>query len=209
MNYQLPTEAVLFGGGLDSCALVEFLIVEGFRPLLVHIDYGQKARRGEVAALCAMQNRHSLESYRINLQGVLPDSPLTTKLVTTDHDKNFIPFRNLLFMVAAAAGLAHLPIEKVYLGFHQEPGDSVYHDAKANVILPALNTILHMIYPNQNISFHAPFGMIERVAYLRSTLNLYPSLFEDSFSCYESITEIECGRCTHCQQKSALRRSIG
>src|SRR5438105_644256 len=90
---------ILFGGGLDSCALT--VRNAHLNPFLLYFDYGQKALIGELRALRYFKDKYRLDSYIATLDPhVIPLSPLTEGKLERDakqHARNYIPGRNLLF----------------------------------------------------------------------------------------------------------------
>lgn len=199
---------ILFGGGLDSGAMVEMLTKLGARPLLLFFDYNQKALRGERRALHYFKHKHRLESYGIEIpSGVLPDSPLTTRARVDDHAQNYLPGRNMLFSALAWPVAVRLGVDRIYLGASPAPETSVYLDAKKS-FQHAFNTMTKAGYGQGMPELRMPLVELDRRQYLTETLEREPNLFDVTFSCYESATETECGVCTHCLIKAEAYRDI-
>lgn len=203
------TLIVLYGGGLDSAALVEYLVSGlSLRPGLVYIDWGCKARRGEKDSLHLTAAHHRLRFDMIDCvdfcSTLFSTSPLIQANMVHDHAQNYVPFRNLLFATIAGAYCARIRDAAIGLGFHAEPEGSVYHDAKRE-FLEQLNSLMRFSYPDHQVRFFAPFARLERWQYLAKAMETRPGIFEETFSCYESGRPSECGRCTHCVQKRELK----
>lgn len=198
---------ILFGGGLDSGAMVEYAIRSKKTPVLFHIDYGAKARMGEYRALLYFATKHALQHRVMQLPLFLYErSPLHAGEMVSDHRKNYLPGRNLLFLTLAASFASGIGSQEVWTGFHTEPEGSVFEDAKAK-FLRSLDLLMLETYPGFP-KLVAPFIMLEREEYLREALATEPLLFARTFSCYESTTITECGKCTHCQMKVKLADEI-
>lgn len=199
---------LLFGGGLDSCAMVEFYALHN--PVLLYFEYGQKAQVGELRALEYFAKKHKLESHIVSLPTVIPASPLTTEEVVTeasDHAKNYIPGRNLLFGAIAYSYAARRHLAPILLGASPAPADSVFNDAKTDFQLK-FNELVDFAYPEEATWLFLPLVTGVRREYLARALIREPDLFKIAFTCYESRTEKECGVCVHCQQKADLAKQL-
>ena len=201
--------ALLFGGGLDSLALLNYYDNREIWPLLLYIDWGAKAQQGELAALGRAAKRYQCDYRVLEIpKRTRFHSPLTDQPQVTQHAKNFVPFRNLLFASLALAAVAGSGVEHIAFGFHKEPEGSVYYDAMIEFI-EGLNRVLEFAYPSEQVRFVAPFYHLDRFEYLLAACRGgHPHLFEESFSCYESRSLVECGECTHCAQKAALKLRV-
>jgi 7-cyano-7-deazaguanine synthase in queuosine biosynthesis len=126
---------ILFGGGLDSCALVEFY--HDMDPTLLYFDYGQKATVGERRALLHYAEKFGLRRFVIEVPRLLiPPSPLTTEQVITsadDHAKNYLPGRNMLFGAMAFSFAASRNLAPIILGASPAPPESAFNDAKQGI----------------------------------------------------------------------------
>lgn len=199
---------ILFGGGLDSGAVVEWAIHNKHRPFLLYIDYGAKASHGEMGSLTYFVGKHALDYRVIGLRGAVIGNPLVDQSVVSDHALNYIPGRNLLFASIGLSVAASRKESFVAMGFHLEPEGSVYADAKPEFVRE-VNTLTRHIYGVEYPSIYAPFIARERADYLTETVRDFESrLFDRTFSCYESSTSVECGRCTHCIAKSRLLQDV-
>lgn len=198
---------ILFGGGLDSGAMVEHAIMLGKTPILFHIDYGAKARAGEHRALLHFAIKYNLRYKVCSLPKFLYEkSPLHEGAMAKDHAKNFLPGRNLIFLSIGASWAASIESREVWTGFHVEPPESVYEDAKAR-FLYELDQLMEQTYDGFP-RLVAPFIQREREDYLREAMKTESLLFQRTFSCYESSYVQECGKCTHCQAKEALYKKV-
>ena len=67
---------ILFGGGLDSCALVEQN--RCFNPVLFYFDYGQKALPGEMRAM-----EYFAAKYRLDTEVIVVSALSRNTLAST------------------------------------------------------------------------------------------------------------------------------
>lgn len=200
---------ILFGGGLDSCAMVEFY--HTFDPVLLYFDYGQKAVRGEMAALAYFSTKYGLARI---VHKIAPEmisaSPLTSKEVVRDakdHAQNYIPGRNLLLSAIAYSYACAHNLAPIMLGASPAPPESAFHDAKIEFQL-GFNKLVEQAYPDSATWLFLPMVTGDRREYLSRALFQEPNLFKVAFTCYESTDETECGVCVHCQQKIALATQL-
>ena len=205
----MSKNALLFGGGLDSWSILELCYGEGDGgPLLIYVDWGAKAMVGELQSMERAAKRYGCDTKVIEIADALNiQSALTNKAVESVHAKNFVPYRNLMFASMALVAVSDMDVGRIQFGFHIEPEGSNYADAKKPFLI-LLNSLLISGYPEQHVYFHAPLIDREREDYIGDALNRYPDLFDHSFSCYEAITEFECGMCTHCLGKQALLKKL-
>lgn len=210
---------ILFGGGLDSCALVEQN--RCFNPVLLYFDYGQKALAGELRALEYFAAKYRLDTEIVVVpSSIIPRSPLTTEGVVKrmqDHATNYIPGRNLIFSALAFSYAVRYDLGPILLGASPAPPESEFHDAKVS-FAASFNALTALAYPirapgSESLLLDTPlllFPLVGEVrsAYLTAALKQEPRLFEVSFTCYEGAGEHECGECVHCQQKAALAKEL-
>jgi len=195
---------ILFGGGIDSCALVE--LYRPYDPILVYFDYGQKAYSGEVAATIHYATKYNLRSHVIKVPPtILPSSPLTDGAMASDHAQNYLPGRNLVFAALALPLAIKLGCTEILLGASPS-NDNVYNDAK-QPFADMFNALAGFGYPGAP-ALRMPLLKMKRIDYARFALSREPRLFDIAFSCYESKTVDECGLCTHCKIKAALKNEV-
>ncbi|TFH07287.1 MAG: hypothetical protein E4H07_09300, partial [Nitrosomonadales bacterium] len=72
---------LLFGGGLDSGALVEWAMRQSSKklPYLFYVDYGAHATGGEVKAMNYFATKYDLKCRVVPLSNVFGNSPLIDK----------------------------------------------------------------------------------------------------------------------------------
>ena len=203
----MSNSIILFGGGLDSAAMVEMLALIGSKPLLLYFDYGQKAMQGETRAMEYFSRKHKLPTQRVEVpKGIFPDSPLTNQAIATKHAQNYLPGRNMVFAALAFPIAVRIGASRIYLGASPADASSVFLDAK-RAFATAFNTMLSLGYRDE-VRLTMPLIEQNRESYLKKAMITEPDLFRVSFSCYESNTVTECGLCTHCAIKRDMQRKV-
>lgn len=199
---------VLFGGGIDSAAMVESLASVGARPLLLFFDYRQKARYGEHSSFLYFAKKHRLDTMEVKVpENLFPASPLIDAKVASNHAQNYLAGRNMLFAALSYPVAVRTGAERIYLGASPADESSVYLDAK-KAFADAFNRMLVAGYGEDSPKVMLPLVQQVREDYVLRTLEMEPNLFDVTFSCYESTSLQECGVCTHCQIKRGLRSRV-
>lgn len=206
---------ILLGGGLDSGALLYWLRshLRGKPSTWLHalwIEYGQKAALGELNAAMRMCERTGtpLHTVRIDL-GDLSECALLRgrQRNARNHSRmNKLEARNIIFVGLAAMLAASRGLRCVYVGYHKEPDHAPFPDATADA--REVMDILLSVACRPQISLVAPFEKLSREAILWRGLKLNPNLPAETFTCYESETDAECGQCAHCQRKARMLKRV-
>jgi len=189
---------ILFGGGIDSSCLANYLYQKGKKFKLLYINYNQKALVGELESA-----KHFAKLFNSDLivlkTNAYNDSknPLLNGKVAINHSKNVLAVRNQLFLTIATIYAINNNIKNIYLGFHKEPKGSKFHDAKKKFV-DCYQELLRS--QKLNIKIRVPFIKQTQLSYITKN----KSLISKSFSCYESKGKKECGKCTHCKHKKKL-----
>ena len=188
---------LLFGGGVDSAALGMWMFKQGIPFDCILFDYQQKAFEGEYhAAMHFMDVWGShLHIDAIRMWNKIQHPMLLNGVMAQEHSKNVLALRNQAFLTAASIRAIDLGYDSLYIGFHQEPADSQFHDARIEFGL-GFQALLHM--QGIELKIEMPFANLTKAEYIH---HLNPFHLSKTFSCYESQTRKECGICTHCQQK--------
>jgi len=195
---------VLYGGGLDSTALA-LSLGETYSPQeieLLHIDYGQKATKGERKAVERMAQRGFKHTY-LAMCIDYSSAAIMRPGFANNRAANMLELRNPLLVAFAASYAASVAERSVlYLGFHYEP-DSVFPDAKAGWLAPmqdVLNQATH-----RSVLVTAPFSDMPRAEVFATGCRIEPKLAQLAHTCYEAVA---CGKCTHCLELVDLQASL-
>lgn len=196
---------ILFGGGIDSACLARHLCMNNIDFDLLTINYGQKAWVGELHAANYFGNLYYCAVYTstINAYDHLTHPMLKRGLMAIEHNHNVIPLRNQTLIDEAIRFAIINKYKNIYLGFHIEPKESKFYDAMPE-FLEAFQRLIDC--QHIGIELKAPFKNTLKEDYLRL---LSDTELLNTYSCYESGTINECGRCTHCKQKQEIFKAKG
>lgn len=217
---------VLFGGGLDSTVLSLHLRnkidngdIQPGQLRFMFADYGQKASGKE--RLVAINYAKKLDA-RIHAEDLYMDWSDAHIMAHVAHkakeaNNNRLELRNP-FLLMAAASIAASNFEgetTIYLGFHKEPDDAPFPDARLGWLGP-MNEVLKLA-TTQKVRVEAPFGYMPRVEIAKYGYILDPEIFYNTWSCYEAgntgwnevLQTYECGECVHCKTKEEMMRDLG
>jgi len=193
---------VLFGGGLDSVCLSEYLRKTQKSFDLVHINYGQKAWVGENQSATYFAEKFNCKLISLSTNAYAnSNNPILNNEMAIEHKDNVLHLRNqILFDITTIYAVENL-YKNIYVGFHKEPTDSQFYDAMPKFLF-AYNKLLEV--QKVPVTILAPLSNVEQQSYINYTDK---QLLTKSFSCYESNTTTECGQCTHCKHKAKLLES--
>jgi len=199
---------VLFSSGLDSVVNVSILQhIYKIEPILLFIDYGQKALEAELQSTKRFASANGLKLITHKISDRILGSKLTDGNSDIDVDVSdgreapvdLVPYRNLQFALIGAQYARKLNINIVSFAFNiSEMG--AYPD-NTDRFLENLNEMFlaTTYYPyEQPIFFISPtirFTKTELVkigSYLRAD-------FKNSTSCYYPINNLACGVCNSCR----------
>lgn len=204
---------ILCGGGLDSGVMATFAYCQARQAELLFFDYGQKARVGEMSACARLVKEFHFPLTEVRLPGLMiPASPLTegaAVLDPTNQAANEVPGRNLLFLACAFSLAMRDPdITEIWIGSDRPVLGAGFGDQK-QATFDGFNVTTAFAYGENSPRVVAPLLRYERkLEFLREGLMRFPALFDATFSCYESRTEVECGKCNHCIVKQGMRESL-
>jgi 7-cyano-7-deazaguanine synthase len=215
---------VLLSGGQDSAVCLAWALDRYPRVETVGFDYGQrhaaelKARqvvRRKIARLAPVWGERLGPDHRLNLRafGAIGESAMTAKraIETTDRGlpSTFVPGRNLVFLVYAAA-LADRRGLGVLVGGMCETDYSGYPDCRRDT-LDALQTTLNLGMA-QDFAIETPLMRLTKAETwgLAKTLGgerLVELIVEDSHTCYLNERTPHpwgagCGHCPACELRA-------
>lgn len=206
---------VLFGGGLDAGAMVELHWQHTQRHgnlVLLYIDYGAKAKPGEVFAMDYFAQKYHHEATVIKIpSSIFPRNPITSSALTDDHKDDYLPGRNLLLAAIGFPFAVKMKAEEVWLG--AAPTDDPYMLQWARDMqqpfVDGFNITSAFAYGIDTPRFRAPLlAWKQKEDYVWQAMKTEPLLFKMTFSCYQSNTLDPCGECAHCIYRAALHEKI-
>lgn len=204
---------VLCSGGLDSTTLLAQTVqTYGVQQVVaLSIFYGQKHHR-ELQAAQAMSEYYGVELKTLNLTGVfaesnssllthsdqaIPTESYAEQLKNSDTAlvSTYVPFRNGLFLSAAASMALSLKASILFYGAHHDDwaGDA-YPDC-SQAFVEAMNRAI-VEGTGGELRLEAPFVTWSKADIVRAGLALGVP-YELTWSCYEGGDE-PCGICATC-----------
>lgn len=213
MGEQQFDSVVLFGGGLDSCALVE-LRRKKERLLLLYFEYGAKAEKGEKEAMGYLSRRYGIPSRSIRLDATLfPPCAITNAPMTSSHKDDIVAGRNMIFAAMAYPLAVKTQAKSIYLCAspvtHIAPENfECYRDVQQPFI-DEFNLMLREGY-GAGPRLRAPLlKYSSKEEYVTEAYRLNRALFVYSHSCYQSGEQrAPCGECSHCKERKAMQEVV-
>ncbi len=213
MNSEKKNAMVLFSGGVDSTTCLALAIetygIEHVIPL--SILYGQKHAK-EIEAAEKILAHYHLKGLELDLSLIFKDSNCsllshsTQEIPEESYAKQlketkgtpvttYVPFRNGLFLSAAASLALSKNCQVIYYGAHKDDAaGNAYPDCSESFF----NSINEAIYEGSGHSVHveAPFIAKNKAAVVKEGLRLQVP-YELTWSCYEGHDHA-CGKCGTC-----------
>ena len=207
---EAPKAVVLLSGGLDSATCLAIARRDGFAPVGLAVDYGQR-HRCELAA-----SKKIAESMDVPVRTVRVDlrsfggSALTDEIdVPKDRDESrisseipvtYVPARNLVFLSLATALCEVLGAQSLYIGVNQLDY-SGYPDCRAEFIAAfqnAANRATKVGVEGMGINIQTPLIDMTKAEIIRLGTDLGVD-YGLTVSCYDPTPEgLACGRCDSC-----------
>lgn len=202
---------VLLSGGLDSATCLAIARAEGYTPLALSFDYGQR-HRAELAAAARVARAFEVLDHRVvrvdigsfggsaltDLNIAVPEAPTEGIPVT------YVPARNTIFL-AYALGLAEVAgATDIVLGVNAVDY-SGYPDCRPAFIAAfeqLANLATRVGVEGGRIRVHAPLLTLSKAEIIRRGLALGVD-YSLTVSCYQADAEGRaCGRCDSCRLRA-------
>ena len=207
---------VLLSGGLDSCVAAASARRD-YELALFHANYGQRTLARELAAFRALAAFWGVERVLeadLSFLGRLGGSSLTdlSRVVPTGEVEppgippTYVPFRNSIFLAAAAAWAEVLGAVAVFIGANilDNPG---YPDCRPENFA-AYNRVIELgTRPETEIVIHTPLIHLDKAGIIRLGLELGAPL-ELTWSCYQN-DDAACGLCSSCRLRLKGFAAVG
>lgn len=205
------TAVVLLSGGLDSTTCLAIARADGFEPVALSFDYGQRHRvELERAAEIAAADGCEHVVCRIDLGGfggsALTDSSIAVPKhdavdeVASDIPVTYVPARNTVFLSFALALAEVRGAADIYLGVNAVDY-SGYPDCRPEFVAAfeaVANLATRAAVEGDRVTVHAPLLHLSKSQIVRLALDLGvdPSR---TVSCYDpSSTGVPCEHCDAC-----------
>lgn len=205
----IPDRAVLLlSGGMDSTTLLWWMNAKGIPEIhTVAIDYGQrhKIELKASAHLSSIAGSHTHRVLQLDLAQI-SGSPLTSPDLdvpaATDGQQiaTVVPFRNTLFVTAAAAYAETQGISDLFISPVRDDY-TAYRDCRRE-FYDALQAALSLGASQEtDVRIHTPFVTWSKVDVVRAGLDLGVPYVE-THTCYNG-TRPACGVCDACAERLA------
>lgn len=202
---------VLLSGGLDSTTCLGLALRQGFEPVCLSIDYGQR-HAIELERAKTVARAHGVKDHRIvslDLRAI-GGSALTADVAVPKHDDvsevpggipvTYVPARNTIFL-GLALGLAEVVAARdLFIGVNAVDY-SGYPDCRPEFIrafeqLAKLGTKVGV--EGGEFTVHAPLSGMTKADIVRAGMSAGVD-YSLTHSCYDPTKEgLACGRCDSC-----------
>lgn len=211
---------VLLSGGLDSATTLAIAQRDGFRPIALSFDYGQRhaceleaARR---VATAAGVNEHLVAKIDLRVFGgsaLTADVPVPKDrdpANSTDIPITYVPARNTIFLSYALALAEVREAADVFLGVNAVDY-SGYPDCRAEYLdafTAMANRATRAAVEGRKLTIHAPLLTLPKSEIVRIGLSLGVD-YALTRSCYDpDAAGRACGRCDSCRLRLAAFAAV-
>lgn len=197
---------VLVSGGLDS-TVTAAIAVENGPSAFLHVNYGQRTEKRELASFNAIADRYRVEkrlvadiSYLKEIGGsALTDNRIevpTTGLDSKEIPVTYVPFRNAHLLSIAVSWAEVIGAKEVYIGAVEEDS-SGYPDCREGFFRSFEETARLGTRPASGIKIVTPLIHMRKAAIVRKGVELKAPL-DLTWSCYRDES-LACGECDSCR----------
>ena len=215
---------VLFSGGVDSTTCLALAIEkfgkENVIPLSVH--YGQKHEK-ELEAAQKILDYYGLEGMSLDLTAVFAQSGCSLlahseeeipEMSYEEQQKGrngepvttYVPFRNGLFLAAAASMALSVNCSFVYYGAHRDDAAGNAYPDCSQAFYDSMNQAVYE-GSGKALRIEAPFVGCNKAEVVKEGLRLGVP-YELTWSCYEGKDK-PCGKCGTCLDRAAAFAANG
>ena len=215
---------VLFSGGLDSSTCLALAVkkygAENVTALSIY--YGQKhdkeLRAAEAVAAHYGVDRKTLDLTQIfagadcsllrGSEGEIPKESYAEQLTKTEGKpvSTYVPFRNGLFLAAAASEAIGCGCSVIYYGAHSDDAAGNAYPDCSEAFNRAMNEAI-WLGSGEQVKIEAPFVGLKKADVVRMGTELGVP-FEKTWSCYEG-GQRPCGKCGTCRDRAAAFEACG
>ena len=210
----MAKSVLIYSGGLDSTVLLYKLLSEGYEPLCLSVDYGQRHRREIYSAGTICENlglSHKIVNL-CSLNDLLSSSALTNQNLEvpeghyTDSSMKatVVPNRNMVLLSLGIAWAVNEKAESVSYAAHA--GDhTIYPDCRPEFV-KAMEEASRLCDWHE-VKLETPFLNMSKteIVALGSSLSVP---FEATWSCYKG-GEKHCGKCGTCVERIEAFKDSG
>lgn len=205
---------LLYGGGIDSSALLHYLARErGYKHIVekklhaLFVSYGQKAEKLEYEACSyfCLSLGVPLIHVRAPFEQLTESAIMHGGSLANDPSINILDGRNFALISLAGMYAAKVGATEIAMGYHVEPVARPFPDASIEFV-HAMNRMIPFAFKHQ-FKITAPFADMTREEIYHYAKVHCPEVLEVAHTCYEAVRG-GCGQCSHCLLKTALLENI-
>lgn len=203
-----PTAVVLLSGGLDSATCLAIASNEGFDPIALSFDYGQR-HNAELAAAQRVSRAFGVRDHRVVTLdlGMIGGSALTDSRIDVPTEEStgipvtYVPARNTVFL-SFALGLAEVTnADAIFIGVNAVDY-SGYPDCRPEFIA-AFETMANLAtkagVEGHTMKIHTPLMRLSKADIIRAGMALGVD-YGLTVSCYQAdLDGLACGVCDSCR----------
>lgn len=197
---------VLLSGGMDSAVCLAKTIEMGYTVSALHVNYGQRTEKKELASFDNLCNHYGIESrliVDISYLAAIGGSSLTDRrievtkanLENKEIPNSYVPFRNANILAIATSWAEVIKAETIVIGAVDEDS-SGYPDTRKDFFSAFENTIRTGTKHEFDIKILTPIIDLQKWEIAQEGQRLGVP-FELTWSCYQS-EEKACGECDSC-----------
>ena len=190
---------------MDSCVTVAMASQE-YRLALLHVGYGQRTERRELAAFNALADfyrpEHRLVCRLDHLRAIGGSSLTDTRIAVeranlgrADIPSSYVPFRNAHFLSIAVSWGEVLGARKIFIGAVAEDS-SGYPDCRPEYYAAFNRVIAEGTKPETQLAIVTPVIRMRKSEIVRRGQEL-GAPFGLTWSCYQA-EDVACGLCDSC-----------
>lgn len=215
---------VLVSGGLDSATCLGQAVAQFGKENVVGLSifYGQKHEK-EVSCAKSITEHYGVEWIQLDLSNMfaysdcsllshsgkeIPKESYAAQLNETNGTpvSTYVPFRNGLFLSAAASVALSLHCSVIYYGAHSDDAAGNAYPDCSDAFNRAMNEAIYIGSGNQ-LKIEAPFVKMTKADVVKIGLDLHVP-YELTWSCYEGGDK-PCGVCGTCIDRKAAFEKNG
>jgi len=207
----------LLSGGMDSSTLAYVAKNRGYDILALHLNYGQRTERKELACAKIIADLLDAEAFieiRLDYFTMFGASSLTDqKIAVEEYDPGrmhmpttYVPFRNANLLSIATSFAEARGADAIFIGV-QSLDYSGYPDCRPQFIEAFQNVIDLGTKDTTIITLFAPFIAMTKADILKEGIKLNVP-YEHTWSCYRN-EEKACGTCGSCHFRKEAFAAVG
>jgi 7-cyano-7-deazaguanine synthase len=206
-QHNTPGKAiVLFSGGLDSTTCLALAKDQGFTPIALSFDYGQKQIAELQASQLIAQNMNVEHlCLPLTIPGAGASSLVNEQLKTPNYQESeaipvtYVPARNLIFLSMATSLAEHLGAQAIFIGANAVDYSN-YPDCRPEFI-QAFSQAANLgttFVTHRNLTIHTPLINLSKADIILLGTKLGVD-YGQTVSCYNLNEAREaCGQCDAC-----------